>query len=168
VFSGLTTTSGIGLALALDGGQATAYVCDGRTYEVWMQGTVTGDQLAMTGPGNTSLSGVVNGQALSGQITTPKGPIDFLAKAAPSPAGVYKAEIQINGQDAYIGWAVLPNGRQLGAINSGQGVTPAPPLTFDRTTTPPSATFSLNGTTYRAEVAQAGQPLWPGEPSPSG
>jgi hypothetical protein len=163
VFSGLTNTSGIGLSFVLDGGKAVAYVCDGRTFEIWMQGVVNGDQVTMSGPGNASLTGVANGQALSGRITTSGGQIDFLARQAAPPAGVYKAEIQINGQDAYLGWAVLPDGSQLGAINSGQGVTPAPPLTIDTSTTPVSATFSLNGKSYRAEVARAGEPLWRGE-----
>jgi hypothetical protein len=167
VFAGRTNTSGIGLSFALDGGKATAYVCDGRTFEIWMEGTVNGDQVTMSGPGNASLTGVANQHALSGHITTPGGQIDFLASEAPPPAGVYRAEIQINGKDAYLGWAVLPDGTQLGAINSGQGVTPAPALTIDATTTPPTATFSLNGQTHQAEVVQAGQPLWAPEPAPS-
>jgi tRNA A-37 threonylcarbamoyl transferase component Bud32 len=167
VFAGLTKNSGIGLSFALDGGKAVAYVCDGRTYEIWLQGAVNGDQVTMSGPGNASLTGVANGQALSGRITTPGGRIDFLAQQAAAPAGVYKAEIQINGRDAYLGWAVLPDGTQLGAINSGQGVTPAPSLTIDTSTTPPTATFALNGKSYRAEVARAGQSLWPEENEPS-
>jgi serine/threonine protein kinase len=166
VFSGLT--SGVGLSFALDGGNATAYVCDGRKFEVWMQGTVTGDQVTMTGPDNATLTGVVDQQQLSGRIVTPqRGEIDFLALQARPPAGVYKAEIEVNGQDAYLGWAVLPDGTQLGAVRSGQSVTPAPPLTIDVTTAPVSATFSLNGTSYRAEVVQAGEPLWLSEPSPT-
>jgi hypothetical protein len=167
VFAGLTNTSGIGLSFVLDGGKATAYACDGRTFEIWMQGTVNGNQVTMSGPGNASLTGVVNQQALSGRITTPGGQIDFLADQSRPPAGVYRAEIQINGKDAYLGWAVLADGTQLGAINSGQGVTPAPALTIDVTTTPSSATFSLNGNTYRAEVVQAGQPVWTAEPAPT-
>jgi hypothetical protein len=166
VFAGLT--SGVGVSFALDGGNATAYVCDGRKFEVWMQGTVTGDQVTMTGPDNATLTGVVDQQQLSGRIVTPqRGEIDFLALQARPPAGVYKAEIEVNGQDAYLGWAVLPDGTQLGAVRSGQSVTPAPPLTIDVTTAPVSATFSLNGTSYRAEVVQAGEPLWLSEPSPT-
>jgi serine/threonine protein kinase len=160
VFSGLTKTSGIGISFALDGGNASAYVCDGRKFEIWMHGTVNGDQVTMTGP-NSSLTGVVNQQQLSGRIMTPKGPIDFLAHQARPPAGVYKAEITINGQDAYFGWAVLPDGTQLGAVNSGQSVTPAPPLTINVTGTSVTATFSVNGTSHPAEVVTPGQPLWP-------
>jgi serine/threonine protein kinase len=167
VFAGRTSSSGVGLSFALDGGKATAYVCDGRTFEIWMEGTVNGDQVTMSGPGGAALTGVVNQQALSGQITTPKGQIDFLAEQAPPPAGVYRAEIQINGKDAYLGWSVLPDGTQLGAINSGQGVTPAPALTIDSTTTPATATFSLNGQNYHAEVVKAGQPLWTPESLPT-
>jgi hypothetical protein len=162
VFSGQTDAAGIGLAFVLDGGKASAYVCDGRTYEIWMQGTVDGDEVSMSGPGGASLSGVVNQQALSGQISTPTGQLAFLAQAASPPSGVYRAEIEINGQDAYIGWAVLPNGTQLGVIDTGQGTSPAPHLTFDDSTDPPTATFTLNGQDYQAHAVQAGEEI----PSP--
>jgi hypothetical protein len=167
VFSGQTDAAGIGLAFVLDGGKASAYVCDGRTYEIWMQGTVDGDQVSMSGPGGASLSGVVNQQALSGQISTPTGQLAFLAQAASPPSGVYRAEIEINGSEAYIGWAVLPNGTQLGVIDTGQGTSPAPHLTFDDSTDPPTATFTLNGQDYQAHAVQAGEEIPSPEASPA-
>jgi len=167
VFSGQTDASGIGLSFVLDGGKASAYVCDGRTYEIWMNGTVDGDQVSMSGPGNSSLSGVVNQQALSGQISTPSGQLAFLAQAAPPPSGVYWAKIEINGSDAYLGWAVLPDGTQLGVINTGQGTSPAPHLTFDEKTDPLSATFTLNGQDYQAKAVQAGKEIPSPEASPT-
>jgi TIR domain len=163
VFSGQTDASGIGLSFVLEGGKASVYVCDGRTYEIWMNGTVDGDQVSMSGPGKSSLTGVVNQQALSGQISTPTGQLAFLAQAAPPPSGIYWAEIEINGSEAYVGWAVLPDGTQRGVINTGQGTSPAPPLTFDETIDPPSATFTLNGQDFQARAFQAGDEI----PSPS-
>lgn len=156
VFSGRTDASGIGLSFVLDDGRASAYVCDGQTYEIWMHGTVDGHQVSMSGPGNSSLSGVVNQQALSGQISTPTGQLAFLAQAAPPPSGVYRAEIQINGSEAYLGWTVLPDGTQLGVIDTGQGTSPAPHLTFNDTVHP---TFTLNGQDYQAQAVQAGEEI---------
>jgi FAD synthase len=128
---------------------------------------VDGDQVSMSGPGNSSLSGVVNQQALSGQISTPSGQLAFLAQAAPPPSGVYWAKIEINGSDAYLGWAVLPDGTQLGVINTGQGTSPAPHLTFDEKTDPVSATFTLNGQDYQAKAVQAGKEIPSPEASPT-
>jgi FAD synthase len=113
----------------------------------------------MSGPGNSSLSGVVNQQALSGQISTPTGQLAFLAQAAPPPSGVYRAEIQINGSEVYLGWTVLPDGTQLGVIDTGQGTSPAPHLTFNDTVHPTFATFTLNGQDYQAQAVQAGEEI---------
>jgi TIR domain len=150
VFTGRTNTAGIGLSIVVDSGVATAYVCDGQRLEAWLSGTVAGDAVQMSGEDNASLTGTLNQQGLSGTISTTAGQIPFLAGAAEPPAGVYRAEIQLNGVDTYIGWAVLADGSQLGVIATGDGGLPAPPLDLA------NATFQLNGQTYQAEPVHAG------------
>ena len=153
VFSGRARAGGIGLSIVVDSGKATAYLCDGHRFEEWLQGTVSGDQIHLTGRGNASLVGTVNAQGLSGQITTPAGQIPFLAEAARAPAGVYRAEIELNGSDAYIGWAVLADGTQLGVIDTNGGGLPAPQLDLA------TGNFTLNGQTHHADRVPAGAAL---------
>jgi hypothetical protein len=150
VFTGRTNTAGIGLSIVVDSGVATAYVCDGQRLEAWLSGTVAGDAVQMSGEDNASLTGTLNEQGLSGTISTAAGQIPFLAAAAAPPAGVYRAEIQFNGTDTYIGWAVLADGSQLGVIDTRGGGLPAPPLDLG------SSTFQLNGQTYHADRVPAG------------
>jgi hypothetical protein len=106
----------------------------------------------MSGEDDASLTGTLNQQGLSGTISTVAGQIPFLAGAAAPPAGVYRAEIQLDGVDTYIGWAVLADGFQLGVIATRAGGLPAPPLDLV------SSTFQLNGQTYQAERVAAGTP----------
>jgi hypothetical protein len=150
VFTGRTSTAGIGLSIVVDNGVATAYVCDGQTLEAWLSGTVAGDVVQMSGEDGASLDGTLNQQGLSGTISTTAGQIPFLAGTAGPPAGVYRAEIELGGTDTYIGWAVLADGTQLGVIDTRDGGLPAPPLDLG------TSTFQLNGQTYQAERVSAG------------
>jgi hypothetical protein len=150
VFTGRTNTAGIGLSIVVDDGVATAYVCDGQRLEAWLSGTVAGEGVQMTGEDDASLTGTLNQQGLSGTISTTAGQIPFLAAAGAPPAGVYRAEIQFDGTDTYIGWAVLADGSQLGVIGTRGGGLPAPPLDLG------SSTFQLNGQTYHADRVAAG------------
>jgi hypothetical protein len=150
VFAGRASNAAIGLSIVVESGKATAYVCDGNTLEVWLQGAIDGDRVELTSKAGASLSGTVNGQSMSGQILTPSAQISFLASAAEPPAGVYRAEIEVNGHMTRIGWAVLPDGTQLGVSQTGEDGVPAPAL--DTST----RTFSLNGRTYQAALVPAG------------
>jgi hypothetical protein len=150
VFAGRASNTAIGLSIVVENGRATAYVCDGNTLEVWLQGAVEEDRVELTSKAGSSLSGTVNGQSMSGQILTPSAQISFLANAAEPPAGVYRAEIEVNGNMTRIGWAVLPDGTQLGVSQTGEDGVPAP--TLDTGT----GTFNLNGKTYQAALVPAG------------
>jgi hypothetical protein len=52
-------------------------------------------------------------------------------------------------------------------IDTGQGTSPAPHLTFDGSTDPPTATFTLNGQDYQAHAVQAGEEIPSPEASPA-
>src|SRR3954451_8019660 len=81
-FAGRASNTASGLSIVVEGGRATAYVCDGNTLEVWLQGAIEEDRVELTSKAGSSLSGTVNGQSMSGQILTPSAQISFLANAA--------------------------------------------------------------------------------------
>jgi hypothetical protein len=141
VFAG-TTDGGIAtLAIAIgDDGQVRAYVCDGQEIEAWLRGSLTNGQLELTNQSGASLSAAVTDEAIFGNITVPGLATRFLASRADRPAGVYRAEIQLNGKPAIVGWAVLPDGTQVGLVAQDGPVMNAPPLDTE------TLTFDLNGT----------------------
>ena len=55
-----------------------------------------------------------------GTVTASAGQsFPFSAELSPHPAGVYQARIAINGLATRIGWAVLPDGTQVGVAVAG-------------------------------------------------
>lgn len=144
VFAGVTSGSEATLAIAVNGGQAAAYLCDGKSLEAWLQGSVTGDQIALTGRNGAGLTGSISGSAMFGTVTTSTGrTFPFSATQAGPPAGVYQARFTRNGLATRVGWAVLPDGTQVGIVAEGgpTGTKRAAPR-LDLTT----RVFTLDGT----------------------
>jgi hypothetical protein len=145
VYTGRSSGDEVGLAIATDGGRAAAYVCNGRTIEAWLQGSVTGNQVTLTGRDGASLTGTMSGLAMFGTVTPSAGlSFPFSAELSPRPAGVYQARITVNGLATRIGWAVLPDGTQLGVAVAGGARHPAPPLNLG------NDGFTLGGASFRA------------------
>jgi hypothetical protein len=120
-------------------------LCDGRTVEAWLQGSVHGNQVNLTGLHGAGLTGSLSGLAMFGMVTPSAGlSFPFSAELSPRPAGVYQARITVNGLATRIGWAVLPDGTQLGVVVAGTTRSPAPPLDLS------DLNFTLGGTSFRA------------------
>jgi len=146
VYAGVTSGKEATLAIAVNGDKAAAYLCDGQSLEAWYQGTVTGDQVALAGANGAVLTGSISGSALFGTVSTPTGQsFPFSAAQAAPPAGVYQARVTLNGLATRIGWAVLPDGTEVGVAKVGDQERPAP--TFDAAT----GSFTLDGTPGTAE-----------------
>jgi hypothetical protein len=129
VYAGRSSGNEVTLAIVTDGDKAAAYVCNGRTIEAWLQGSVKGNQVTLTGRGGAGLVGSLSGLAMFGTVTPSAGlSFPFSAELSPRPAGVYQARITVNGLATRIGWAVLPDGTQLGVTAAGTATRPAPPL----------------------------------------
>jgi hypothetical protein len=152
VYSGRTSGNQVTLAVVTEGDKAAAYVCNGRTVEAWLQGSVHGNQVNLTGLHGAGLTGSLSGLAMFGMVTPSAGlSFPFAAELSPRPAGVYQARITVNGLATRIGWAVLPDGTQLGVAVAGTARSPAPPLDLidDR--------FTLGGTSFRAAPVAGNQ-----------
>ena len=145
VYTGETGGSEATVAVAVNGDRAAAYLCDGDTVETWLQGSVTGDQMSLTGRNTAALTGTISGGALSGTVTTATGQAwPFSAEEAQPPAGIYEARTTVDGLATRIGWVVLPDGTQVGIQNVDGDRSPAPALDLEDTT------FTLQGAAHEA------------------
>ena len=145
VYSGKTGGGEATVAVAVNGDRAAAYLCDGTRIETWLQGSVTGDQVVLTGRDTAALIGTVSGATLSGTVVTSTGQAWlFSADEARPPAGIYEARTTIDGLATRIGWVVLPDGTQVGIQNVGGDRSPAPALDLQDTT------FTLDGAAVEA------------------
>jgi hypothetical protein len=145
VYAGRSSGNQVTLAVVTDGNKAAGYVCNGRTIEAWLQGSVHDDQVSMTGLHGAGLTGSLSGLAMFGMVTTSAGQsFPFSAGLSPEPAGVYQARITVNGLATRIGWVVLPDGSQMGVAAAGTTMYPAPPLNLI------TNSFTLGGATHLA------------------
>jgi hypothetical protein len=145
VYSGKTGGGESTVAVAVNGDRAAAYLCDGTRIETWLQGSVTGDQVVLTGRDTAALIGTVSGTTLSGTVVTSTGQAWlFSAEEARPPAGIYEARTTIDGLATRIGWVVLPDGTQVGIQNVDGERSPAPALDLEDTT------FTLDGAAQEA------------------
>ena len=146
VYAGRSSGNEVALAVDTDGGKATAYVCNGKTIEAWLQGSVKGNQVTLSGKNGASLTGTMSGLAMFGTVTPKAGvSFPFSAGLAPRPAGVFQARIAVGRLATRIGWVVLPDGTQLGVAVSGTTLSPAPALDLG------DNSFVLDGTSFTAE-----------------
>jgi len=145
VYTGRSSGNQVTLAVDTDGDKAAAYICNGKTIEAWLQGSVNGNQVSLTGNKGASLTGSLSGLDMFGTVTAGAGlSFPFSAELSPRPAGVYQARIAVNGLATRIGWAVLPDGTQLGVAVAGTTRYPAPPLDLS------DNSFSLDGSSFTA------------------
>ena len=145
VYTGRSSGNQVTLAVQTEGGKATAYLCNGRTIEAWLQGSVNGNQVTLTGSKGASLVGSLSGLDMFGTVTASAGlSFPFSAELSPHPAGVFQARIAVNGLATRIGWAVLPDGTQVGLAVAGATRYPAPPLDLA------NGSFTLGGASFKA------------------
>jgi hypothetical protein len=145
VYTGRSSGNQVTLAIATDGDKAAAYICNGKTIEAWLQGSVKGNQVSLTGNKGASLTGSLSSLDMFGTVTASTGlSFPFSAELSPRPAGVYQARIAVNGLATRIGWAVLPDGTQLGVAVAGTTKYPAPSLDLSNNS------FTLDGASFTA------------------
>ena len=143
VYSG-ATSGGTTLAVVIDGGRVSAYLCDGAAVEAWFDGSVTDGRIELTGRNGAAITATVRDGSLVG-TTSVGGTVEFSIPLAREPAGVYESRVVLDGVEVRLGWAVLADGRQTGVQNRGGQRSAAPTLTF------PEATFEFAGATRAAE-----------------
>lgn len=130
VFAGRSADRTTTIAVAVKNGRAIAYVCDGRKVEAWLDGTLVGNRLELSGKDGASVSGSASPDSATGTIVVGTRRLAFTARAAGKPAGLYEGRADVRGVVNRIGWIVLPDGTQVGIRNvgAGSGLEPAPVL----------------------------------------
>jgi hypothetical protein len=128
--------------------QVIAYVCDGTpggvTVSKWFQGTLKDGQLNAKATDGSSLTGTLAGTTLNGSVSIADALRAFTSTDAPSPAGLWltvgtddfdeianarERKLPFENLDLLrVGWIVLPDGSQRGAINKKTGTTIAEPV----------------------------------------
>jgi hypothetical protein len=147
VYAGRSGGNEVTLAVDTEGDKAVAYVCNGKNIEAWLQGSVSGDQVTLTGNKGARLTGSLSGLDMFGTVTPRTGQtFPFAAELSPHPAGVYQARIEVNGLATRIGWAVLPDGTQAGVAVEGTATLPAPPLDLS------DNGFTIDGASFSAAL----------------
>jgi hypothetical protein len=140
VYAGRTPTREA-VALAVKGNRAVSYVCDGRTLEAWLTGTVANGQAALRSRTGDHLTATLSATTATGTLTLNGRTRRFTIPAAGPPAGLYRAR----NSTSTIGWIVLPDGQQVGVDDDG---TPAPAPPLD----PDSRTATVNGIAVTAQT----------------
>ncbi|MFC4947586.1 hypothetical protein [Pseudonocardia sp. GCM10023141] len=128
VYAGRSSGNEVTVAIAIKDGRAVAYVCDGKKVEAWLEGTVSGETLSLTGPNGATITGSASAANSLGTIAVGGKQWPYAAKTVDTPAGLYQGRADVKGVANRIGWIVLPDGTQTGIRYAGGERSPAPVL----------------------------------------
>jgi hypothetical protein len=126
-YTGRSAGNEITVAIAVKNGKAVAYACDGKKIEAWLEGTLTGDSLSLSGK-TSSITATLDDKASFGTVTVDGKEWPFSAKGVASPAGLYEGRGNVDGVAARVGWIVQEDGSVTGVENAGGSPKPAAPL----------------------------------------
>jgi hypothetical protein len=152
-FTGRSAGNEVTVAIAVKDGKAVAYVCDGKKIEAWMEGTLAGDRLTLTGK-TSSLSANVSEKATLGSVTVDGAEWPFAAKGVTAPAGLYQGRGVLKGVAARVGWIVEENGNVTGLAAVGNGTAPAPRIDPNA-----PAAVTVDGVVMTVEPVGGDQPV---------
>jgi hypothetical protein len=124
VYAGRAEDGQGAIAVAVLGGQAAAYFCDGRNVEAWFPGTTEGGNISLKSKSGATLNAQLDGHEIKGTVQIENETVEFEIDEAKQPAGLYRAR----GSKTTIGWIVLPDGSQVGVQTTGSDSSAAPQL----------------------------------------
>ncbi len=128
-YTGRSAGNEVTIAIAVKDGKAVGYVCDGEEIEAWIEGTVTGSDLNLSGAdGGNVLTATATDKAVLGTVTVAGEERPFAAEGVAAPAGLYEGSATVRGALTRIGWIVDEEGDVTGVANSRGTRRPAPAL----------------------------------------
>jgi hypothetical protein len=132
-YAGEVNGGGASVAISVHGSQAIAYVCNGYVIEAWLKGTAIAGRLTMTGKNHARLTAAYRFRKAVGHVVADGTRYTFSAPAVHKPSGLYESIAIVRGARIKAGWIVLPDGQQVGSIESGPdsavpSAAPAPVL----------------------------------------
>jgi hypothetical protein len=118
-YAGRSAGNEVTVAVAVKDGNAVGYVCDGKEVEAWLEGTLTGSDLRLSGAeGGSSITATVSAAATFGTITVAGEELPFAAEDVEVPAGLYEGRASVRGVATRIGWIVDGEGKVTGVANA--------------------------------------------------
>ena len=126
-YTGRSAGNEVTVAIAVKDGKAVAYACDGKKIEAWLEGTLTGGDLALQGK-TSSIIATTDEKATFGTITVDGKEWPFSAKGVAAPAGLYEGRGTVAKVATRVGWIVEDNGNVTGVKSANGTREPAPPL----------------------------------------
>jgi hypothetical protein len=129
-YTGRSAGNEVTVAVAVKDGRAVAYVCDGKKVEAWMEGTLAGDALSLTGK-TSSIIGTVDEKASFGTVVVDGKEWPFSARGVAAPAGLYEGRGILRGVATRVGWIVDGDGKVTGVVNRDGRRSAAPALDPD-------------------------------------
>jgi hypothetical protein len=129
-YTGRSAGDEVTVAVAVKDGKAVAYVCDGEKVEAWLEGTLTGETLELSGKTGT-VTGTVDDKAAFGTVVVDGAEWPFSAQGVAAPAGLYEGRGSLRGVAARVGWIVEDDGTVTGVLTAGGESSRAPALDPD-------------------------------------
>jgi hypothetical protein len=129
-FVGTVNGSEAFVSVVTNGDSVLAHVCDGLGIAEWFAGEATGRSVQLVSENGASLDVDLTDASASGTFTPPQGAgLPFTAEGADDPAGLYRSEGTVDGEELVGGWIALEDGRIRGAVCNAFGQCPpgAPP-----------------------------------------
>ncbi len=117
-YAGRVHGGGASVAISIHGSQAIAYVCNGSVVEAWLKGTAVGGRLVMTGKNQARLSATYYSRKANGDVVADGIHYRFSVPTVRKPSGLYEATAVVRGAKIKAGWIVLPDGTQVGSLES--------------------------------------------------
>lgn len=127
-YAGRTSGNEATIAIAVQGGEVSAYVCDGKQTEAWLEGTIEDGRLTLQGADGATATGAVQDGAIFGTVWVQGTQWPYSAQRAEAPAGLYQGEGTVDGAAARAGWIVLQDGSQVGVANIDGVRRPSPAI----------------------------------------
>jgi len=132
-YAGRSSGNEVTVAVAVKDGRAVAYVCDGKQIEAWLEGSLVGDQLSLTGTKDptATITGTVTDAAALGSVAVGGKQWPYAAKGVEAPGGIYEGRANVRGVATRIGWIVEGDGQITGAARPAGAAQPQPAPAFD-------------------------------------
>lgn len=127
-YAGRSSGNEVTVAIAVKDGRAVAYVCNGKKIEAWLEGTLQGEKLSLSGKDGAAIEGTVTEASTFGTVKAAGKEWPYSAKGVQAPAGLYEGRADVRGVATRIGWVVEGDGTVTGIANANGVASPAPPL----------------------------------------
>ena len=104
-----------------------AYACDGKKIEAWLEGTLAGDTLSLTGK-TSSITATMDEKATFGMVTIDGKEWPFSAKGVASPAGLYEGRGTWTASPPASAGSSTRTDKSPACVSANGTREPAPPL----------------------------------------